>query len=250
MLDSRTGGDSDTVSIQPSRICSSVSMSSRGPKTVQVRELTERQREVLDAIRAHVRRHGIPPSRAELAAAVGLKHDSAVDKHLTALAKKGWIERERGMRRGLRLVREGAPILDPDQLPTVSAGTPIVAEESASVARLADMDAVMEQFEAKPDFFVRVQGDSLDKMGFKTGDIVAVRRDPEPREGHLVVARIGVEVTLKRYHRTGTYTFELQPQSSNPEHEPIQVDTRSEDFEIVGIVVGAIIGTPRVPNAR
>ena len=58
-------------------------------------------------------------------------------------------------------------------------------------------------------------------------------------------ARIGEEVTLKRYERTGAHTAEFQPESTNPEHKPIRVDARTDDVAIVGIVVGTIIGTRR-----
>ena len=82
-------------------------------------------------------------------------------------------------------------------------------------------------------------------MGFTTGDIVAVRHQPEARNGDIVLARIGEEVTLKRYERTGPHTVEFQPASTDPVHEPIRVDARTEDVAIVGVVAGAIIGTRR-----
>ena len=205
-------------------------------------ELTDRQSQVLDIIRRHVKRRGVPPSRTELASEMSLAHPSAVDGHLNALAKKGWVELIPTVERGIRLLREGAPLLDVDDLPAVSAGTPIVAEERAEPPRLNDFESFSNQFEARPDLFVRVSGDSLDKVGFRTGDIVAVRRQPEAVDGDVVVARIGEEVTLKRYHRASEELVELKPESSNPQHETIQIDAHTEDFEIVGIVVGAIVG--------
>ena len=72
------------------------------------RELTARQREVLDRVREHVQSWGVPPSRAELARSLGLAFASAVNHHLTALEKKGWIQINRGMDRGIQLLREGA----------------------------------------------------------------------------------------------------------------------------------------------
>ena len=85
-------------------------------------------------------------------------------------------------------------------------------------------------------------GDSLDKVGFHSGDIVAVRRQPEARNGDIVVARIGSEVTLKRYERVDAHRVEFQPVSTNPEHRTLVVGPTDEDTEIVGIVVGAIVG--------
>ena len=85
----------------------------------------------------------------------------------------------------------------------------------------------------------------MDKVGFASGDIVAVRRQPEARDGDIVVARIGEEVTLKRFQRIDADTVELQPVSTNPEHKPIKIGPTTADTEIVGIVVGAIVGTRR-----
>ena len=92
------------------------------------------------------------------------------------------------------------------------------------------------------DFYLIVQGDSKDLVGYESGDIVAVRRNPEPNEGDVVIARIGQEITLKCFHRADPDRIELQPRSSNPEHEPIVIDETTADCEIVGVVVGAMIG--------
>ena len=208
-------------------------------------QLTERQSQALQVIRSHLKHRGVPPSRSELAKEMGITNPSSVDKHLNALARKGWVELYPSVERGIRLLREGAPLLDQDELPAVTAGPPILAEESTEPTRLNDFDSFSRQFEARPDYFVRVKGDSMDKVGFRTGDIVAVRLQPEARDGDMVVARIGPEITLKRYHRRKEGDIELQPESSNPEHEAIRIDPYTSDFEIVGIVVGAIIGTTR-----
>ena len=101
------------------------------------------------------------------------------------------------------------------------------------------------RFEQTPDYFLGVRGDSMDRVGIKDRDVVAVRTDPDVREGDIVIARIGTEITMKRYHRERTTgQIELQTESTNPEHEAIRL-TEDTDCEIVGVVVGAIIGTPR-----
>ena len=93
--------------------------------------------------------------------------------------------------------------------------------------------------------FARVRGDSLDGAGFRTGDTVAVRRAREPSDGDLMVARIGREITLKRFRYVDEKCFELEPESTNLEHETIRIDVTTEDFRIVGVVVGAIVGATR-----
>lgn len=216
-------------------------------KHVKGDELTRRQSKALDIVRQHVRRRGVPPSRTELAKEMGLAHPSAVDGHLNALAKKGWVELIPSVERGIRLLREGAPLLDVDDLPAVAAGTPILATERSEPQRLNDFDSFANQFEATPDYFLKVTGDSLDKIGFQTGDIVAVRRQPEARNGDIVVARIGEEITLKRYQRVDENRVELQAVSTDSGHETFAVGPTSDDTEIVGVVVGAIVGRGGAP---
>ena len=80
------------------------------------------------------------------------------------------------------------------------------------------------------------------------GAVVLHRRlqpEPEVNDGDIVLARSGLEVTLKRYERIDAKTVELQPVSTNPEHKVIEIGPTTDDAEIVGIVVGAIVGTRR-----
>ena len=207
--------------------------------------LSNRQREVLGVVRRHVRARGVPPSRSELAREMGVKGQSTVDQQLNALQRKGWVRLLPGIERGIQLLREGAPLLDPDQLPEVSAGTPMLAEEQAPAARLHDYESMTALFQAPPDYFLTVKGDSMDRVGYEEGDVVAVKRTPEASEGDVVVARIGAEIVLKRYCRRNAESVELQPESTNPEHKPIRIDRETTDFEIVGVVVGAIVGARR-----
>ena len=211
-------------------------------------KLTPKQVETLEAIRTHVKRHGVAPSRIELCKVLGVKHQGSIEARLQGLAKKGWVELTHFVR-GIRLLREGTPVVDPELVPMVSAGTPILAEEYGEVVRAPDFESGWTPFESKPDYFVRVKGDSLDRAGFTDGDVVAVRRNLEPSEGDLVVARFAQEVTLKRYHRESENVVELQPVSTNPEHQPIKIEADTEDSEIVGVVVGAMIGARRMETA-
>ena len=245
MLDSITGGgttiggQATTYSTQPDERCKGEDGEVKGGR------LTKRQTEVLEVIRAHVKRRGVPPSRTELARELDMASPSAVDGHLSALARKGWVELFPSVERGIKLIREGAPVLEVEELAEIAAGRPMVAEERGESRRLCDYDSVTERFGAKPDFFLTVRGTSMEAAGFRTGDIVAVRKQPGADNGDIVVARIGDEITLKRFMRKADNTVELQPESNDPEHTPIQIGAETEDSEIVGIVVGAIIGTRR-----
>lgn len=206
-------------------------------------ELTERQQEVLDHIRQHVRKWGVPPSRTELNRTLKLVSGSAVAYHLTALEKKGWIQLNPGMDRGIQLLREGTPVFDPDQLPEVAAGTPILADETDAIMRVPDELARWIHPEA--DFYMVVRGDTMASVGYGSGEIVAVKRTPDPAESDIVVARIGTDITLKYFHRANDERVELRPRSKNPEHSAIVLDEQTEDWEIVGVVVGAMIREPR-----
>ena len=191
-------------------------------------ELTERQQEVLEHIRKHVRKWGVPPSRTDLARTLELVSGSAVAYHLQALERKGWIQLNPGMDRGIQLLREGTPVFDPDRLPEVAAGTPILADESKAVMRVPD--ELSRQIHPQADFYVVVRGDSMSSVGYRTGDIIAIKRTPDAAEGNVVMARIGTEITLKCFHRPADDRVELKPCSSNPEHRPIVIDERTEDW--------------------
>ena len=112
--------------------------------------ISKRQREVLTAIREHVSRWGVPPTRSELARALGYAHASGVNYNLRALERHGVLKINPGMDRGIQLLREGAPILDAAELPAVAAGNPIVACNGAEPVRLTDFDSFAAHFEARP----------------------------------------------------------------------------------------------------
>ena len=205
--------------------------------------LTERQDEALEAIRYHIKRYGMPPSRSELGKMLKIGNQAGVDRILSALAKKGWVRLLPSVDRGIQLLREGAPILDPEDLPEVAAGNPMIPGDYSEPKRLHDFDTLSERFESRPGYFLRVKGDSMDLVGFRSGDVIAAREGGDPQNGDVVVARIRDEITLKRYYRQNGYgSIELQPVRSNAEHSTVRIDGQS-DFEISGVVVGAIIGT-------
>ena len=211
---------------------------------MRAQKLTDRQHEVLEHIRAHLRRWGLPPSRSELAQSLGLAFGSAVNYHLEALERKGWIQLNRGKDRGIQLLREGTPVFDPNELPEVAAGTPILADESKAILRVPE--ELSRQIHPQADFYVVVRGDSMSSVGYRTGDIIAIKRTPNASDGDVVMARIGTEITLKCFRRPTEDRVELRPCSKNPEHCAIVIDEQTEDWEIVGVVVGAMIGPPRL----
>ena len=201
-----------------------------------MRELTNRQQEVLDGIKTHIRRHGVPPSRTELAHSLGLSEASSVTGHLARLADAGWIELLPNTNRGIRVLHQEIPLLG--ALAEVAAGTPIVCD-SHIIDRVPG--SIAEHFRPRADFLLTVRGDSMEKAGIKAADIIAVHRTPEAKSGQIVVARFGDEVTLKRYVRIDERHVELRPESHNTAHEVMRLDLAMHILQIEGIVVGALI---------
>lgn len=203
--------------------------------------LTDRQQETLDWIKAYLRKNGIPPTRAELAAALGLRDASSVSGHLTALADKGWIEVRPRIKRGIRVIeQDNLPVVGP--VAEVAAGTPILVETHI-VERLPA--AIADRFRPRPDYFLTVRGDSMNRTGLCDGDIVAVHRTTSPESGQVVVARFGDEVTLKRFVRIDKRHVELRPESHNPTHEVMKLDLAKHILDVDGVAVGALIGQIR-----
>ena len=194
-------------------------------------KLTPRQQEILDYIRNNVEMLGAPPTRAEIASAFGFALYNAAEEHLKVLVKKGAIVLEPGSARGIRLVEQlGLPLIG-----SVAAGSPIMAIENVQ-ARYA-LDASL--FKPRADFLLRVRGLSMLHAGILEGDLLAVHRCSEARNGQIVVARLDEDVTVKRYRKHGSVVELI---AENPDFEPIVVDTRVQPLVIEGIAVGLIRG--------
>jgi repressor LexA len=117
----------------------------------------------------------------------------------------------------------------------VAAGHPILAQEHVDQTYYLESSL----FQRKPDYLLKVRGMSMRDVGIMDGDLLAVEQAKEARNGQIVVARLGDEVTVKRYRR-GKSGIELLPE--NPDFEPIVVGPE-DPFEIEGLVVGLIRNT-------
>lgn len=193
-------------------------------------ELTARQAEILEFIQAAIEAESLPPTRQEIARHFGFRSANAAETHLRALARKGVIELTPGASRGIRLVAPagGLPLVG-----RVAAGSPILAAEHIEGEFRVDGDL----FSARPHYLLRVQGMSMRDAGILDGDLLAVRREADIRNGQIVVARVDDEVTVKRYRQRGSEVW-LLPE--NPDYEPIRVDMQTQSLVIEGIVVGVI----------
>ncbi len=194
--------------------------------------LTDRQRQVLDFILAHISDTGMPPTRTEIARALGFRSANAAGDHLQALARKGAIELLPGASRGIRVLVEAEPGLP--VVGRVAAGAPILAQEH--IESHCRVEPAL--FSPRADYLLQVKGMSMCEAGILDGDLLAVHRTARADNGQVVVARINDdEVTVKRFRRQG-HVVRLLPE--NPEFEPIVVDLRSESLDIEGIGVGIL----------
>ena len=198
-----------------------------------MRELTPRQKEILEMIQEFIGETGMPPTRAEIARELGFKSANAAEEHLRALQRKGVLELLPGASRGIQLkdsLRDqmGLPLVG-----RVAAGSPILAEEHIEAHYKIDPQL----FRPKPHYLLRVSGMSMKNAGILDGDLVAVHRTPEVRSRQIIVARLDDEVTVKRYRQTGSLVS-LLPE--NDDFETIEVDLRVQALVIEGVVVGVI----------
>ena len=218
-------------------------------------KLTDRQQQILDLVQSAIERTGAPPTRAEIARELGFRSPNAAEEHLQALARKGVIELVGGTSRGIRLRAETLKALNESRgkqfslplpglaqltLPLVgrvAAGSPILAQEHIDQTYL--MEASM--FARRPDYLLKVRGMSMRDAGIIDGDLLAVQKAKDAKNGQIVVARFGDEVTVKRFRRTRSH-IELIPE--NPDFQTLIVPTGGEagetQFELEGLAVGLI----------
>ena len=214
-------------------------------------KLTARQQQILDLIQNAIARTGAPPTRAEIATELGFKSANAAEEHLQALARKGVIELVSGTSRGIRIKRDALHAINESRNPPpsqprlgqlalpligrVAAGSPILAQAHIDQTYCVESSLFLK----KPDYLLKVRGMSMRDIGIMDGDLLAVQATKEARNGQIVVARLGDEVTVKRFQRH-LNVIELHPE--NPDY-PTLVVKPGEPFEIEGLAVGLIRNT-------
>ncbi len=207
---------------------------------------TDRQQQILAYLRVRLERGEGAPTLAEIASTFGFRQPRAARKHLDALAAHGLIELIPGVARGIRLPRRArAPVARSlaraeeiwrvPQLGRVAAGAPIGAD--AGVERELTLDAGL--FRSRPDYLLRVVGNSMQGDGILDGDLIAVRRVVEAQHGDTVVARLDGELTVKRLERRDD-RVRLLPR--NAAFAPIDPSLH-DDFAIEGLFVGLVRST-------
>ena len=208
-------------------------------------ELTEKQARTLEAIREYKREEGRAPTRLEIGARTAQRHQTGVENHLRALERKGYVQMGRGKGRTIVVVDDVMPILD--EVERIPADQPIPMPVRNAETRLVD---IADRMPRRPDYYLRVPGNSMSAAGIRRGDLVAVQQsDCEPADGAIVLTRDEGDVALKRFRRVSAKRVELHPESEEPGHEVQSVNTDKETLAIEGEVVGLItMEAPKAPK--
>lgn len=195
------------------------------------REITEIQKRILNYIIDQRSGRGMPPTLAEIAEYFGYRNRATVRQHLAALEKKGFIKRDPGLSRGIRLTLEDKFFIPRPVLGEVAAGNPLTiypdAIDTVELPTIARMP--------KDSFLLRVKGDSLKDAYIFGGDIVIVNPNLEPKNGQIVVAVLDDAAVVKKFYKKKN-EIELAPE--NPEYKSIVIEKNYQRFKIIGVVVG------------
>lgn len=201
--------------------------------------LTERQNQVLDYIRSIVAERGYPPSVREIGDAVGLSSPSSVHAQLTSLVQAGLIKKDPSKPRAIVIVEDETTVIDIDDrrmrdvpvLGRIAAGTPILAAEHIDEVMPLPTELVGDG----PVFLLEVKGDSMIDAGIHEGDLVAIHKQSDARDGEIVACLIdGEDATVKRLQRKDGKVY---LHSENPAYEPMVF---SAGVELIGKVVSVL----------
>jgi len=206
-----------------------------------MKELTRRQKEVLDFISEMTEKNGFPPTIREIGKKFKIASTNGVRAILSALSVKGYIRRKPLLSRGIEVLRSVSSsigrvkpaLVSVPLVGRISAGLPVLAVEN--VEGSIGIDRTL--FPGDGIFFLKVVGDSMRDAGILNGDYVLAHQQNTADKGEIVVAIIGDEATVKRYFPEKN-KVRLEP--ANPEFGPIIVEKRTPDFFIAGKVIGLL----------
>ncbi len=194
--------------------------------------ISKKQLEILEYIKAQILERGFPPSVREICEAVGLKSTSSVHSHLETLEKNGYIHRDPTKPRAIEILDDTfnltrREVVNVPMIGQVAAGQPLLAQESIENY----FPIPMEFMPNKQTFMLKVKGDSMINAGIFDGDMVLVEQMSVASNGEIVVALVDEGATVKRFYKEDGL-YRLQPE--NDFMDPIIVT----DVSILGKVIG------------
>ncbi|MBV06290.1 MAG: LexA repressor [Gammaproteobacteria bacterium] len=197
-----------------------------------MKNLTDRQKEILNLIKSFIGDYGFPPTRAEISKELGFKSANAAEQHLRAIEKKGFIKILSGASRGIVLSKEeekGIPVIG-----LVAAGGPILAQENIE-KRIPDSQSLLSE---SVDYYLRVKGDSMVDVGIFEEDLIGVKKTNDIKVGSVVVARINDEVTVKTLKKFSSEEVILKAENEN--YSDIKVNPSVDELNFEGTCVGLL----------
>ena len=206
------------------------------------KELTARQREVLNFIGQTMESKGFPPTIREIGDKFKITSTNGVRDILSALSRKGYIRRRPLVSRGIELAKKAKILFDFSRAGDYTA-VPLLGRIAAGLPTLAGENvegsiAVDKSFLPGGDVFsLKVEGESMRDSGIFDGDYVLARVQSVAEKGDIVVAVIGQEATVKKYVPLKD-RVKLEP--ANRAFKPVVVDRKSEEFRIAGKVIGLL----------
>lgn len=202
--------------------------------------ITKRQQEIFDFIMKFLETNGFPPAVSEIQKEFSFKSPNAVQDHLSAIERKGYISRNPFKSRGIKILINnkkenennnavGIPIVG-----TVSAGIPILAEENIEGNLTVDKSL----FKQSEDVFaLHVKGNSMIDANIKDGDYVIIQKQSQVEQGEIAIVLIDNETTVKRVYKEKD-KIRLQPE--NESMLPIIIDPKEKEISIIGKLNGVI----------
>jgi repressor LexA len=189
--------------------------------------LTKRQSDILGFIQKVLLNNGYPPTLREIAAHFKIKSSRTVFDHVVSLEKKGYVKRDRGKNRGLRIVKmPGLPLLG-----EISAGSPMVPLEMQEFVGI-------DTFIDRNHLLLKVKGNSMIDDGIRDKDIIVVRPQKVVKNGEIVACIVEGEVLVKRFEKKGD---EIRLKPANKEMEPLIIkEKENKKIEIIGKVVALL----------
>lgn len=214
-----------------------------------LKTLAPRQAAALSFIRRYIAEHEFSPSLEDIRAQLGVSSRNAVAELIDKLERKGFIEREPGSRRGLRVIggpgRHTLPLIG-----RIAAGSPVLAAENIDEHVVADPAA----FRPRAHFLRRIKGWSMKDAGIFDGDLVGIHITPDVSGRQIAAVRIEDRqtgeptLTLKRIRKDGRRLILLSENEDQDTYAPIAVDPRTQPFAIEGLYVGLIRPSGSLPR--
>ncbi|MCX6767016.1 MAG: transcriptional repressor LexA [Candidatus Moranbacteria bacterium] len=191
-------------------------------------KITEKQKKALSAIYESIRSSGFPPTFADLREKLNVVSNQAVLNFLESLEKKGFIKREDGQARSIKILPLGYKEIEKEPLIKIAgmsaAGSYTESFADAFTAWMPLSDQIFQNekiSKAQDDVFViQVHGDSMINAGIDDGNMLLIKKSKEFKSGDIVVARTENGTTVKKFIADGGKRY-LKPENPNYENIPI-----------------------------